>query len=443
MAVTRIDITTREPLLNGQSFGATGPYELLRGTVTFAADPAHPRNRDIADIDKAARTAVGQVEWWSDFAMLQPANLGRGNRRLLFEVVNRGRILAFRMFDAVKETSNLRQPEQVGNGFLLQQGYTVAWCGWQWDVMRIESPLGMGVPQAMDGKTSVSGQVACQWWPSRPTPTLSLSDRDHQTYPTIDVADAEAVLTVREHDHAPRQVIPRETWQFARITRGEPVPATTSILLNTGFQPGKIYECVYRTRHAPVAGLGLLGVRDIVSHLKYVTDQQANPCAGLIDQAYGFGASQSGRFLRHFLYLGLNADEQERLVFDGVIPHIAGAQRGEFNRRFAQPSASSMQGPSAMFPFADNDQRDPLSGESDGLLRRLRASGHCPKIIYMNTSSEYWRGDASLSHISVDGTTDVDLPENVRLYHLTGAQHTPGPLPLANVAADGSRGQYP
>lgn len=442
MAVTHLDITTREPLLGGKHFGATGAYEVLRGTVTFAVDPTHPRNQGITDLDKAPRTAAGRVEWWADLVLLRPLDAGRGNRRLFFEVVNRGRIRTFRFFDAVAETPDLTRPEYLGHGFVLRQGYTLAWCGWQWDVMRLGGMLGTSVPQAMEGDAPVSGQVLCQWWPNTHVPVLQLSDRGHQPYPTADVSDPEAVLTVREYENGPGQVIPRAQWRFARLDRGAPVPATTSILLEGGFQAGKIYECVYRTRHAPVVGLGLLGMRDMVAFLKYSPDRQHNPCAGQIDYAYGFGASQSGRVLRHFLYLGLNTDEAGRMVFDGVMPHIAGARRGEFNHRFAQPSASTLQGPNTVFPFTDNAQVDPVTGQRDGLLRRLTSTGHCPKIIYSNTSAEYWRGDASLSHISVDGSTDVTLPETVRLYLFAGTQHTPGSLPLTARSAEGARGQY-
>jgi hypothetical protein len=145
---------------------------VLRGTVTFAVDPARPRHHDITDLDKALRTAAGKVEWWADCTILQPVNPARGNRRLLFEVVNRGRIRVFRMFDGVAETPNLTREEHLGNGFLLQQGYTLAWCGWQWDVMRVEGMLGTGVPQATAGGTPVSGHVLCQWWSNATTPTL-------------------------------------------------------------------------------------------------------------------------------------------------------------------------------------------------------------------------------------------------------------------------------
>lgn len=435
MAVMRLDISERSPLLGGQPFGSTGAYEMLRGRITFAIDPTHPRNRSIADLDKAPRTASGQVEWWSDFCLLQPVDAARGNHRLFFEVVNRGRIRAFAFLDsALSGTSELTRPQDVGDGFLLQQGYTVVWCGWQWDVVRGDGLLGMEVPQAMHGGVPISGKVLCQWWPNADTQTLLLADRVHHPYPAADIDEPEAVLTVREHENGPRQVIPRQHWHF---------PDPAHISLATGFQAGKVYECVYRTSHAPVVGLGLLAVRDTVSFLKYGTATPQNPCAGRIERAYGFGASQSGRFLRHFLYLNLNSDEAERMVFDGVIPHIAGARRGEFNHRFAQPSANTLQGPNNLFPFTDLEQTDPLTGQTDGLLRRISSEGHLPKIFHIDSSAEYWRGDASLKHISVDGTRDVDVPESVRIYLFAGTQHTPGVLPLKDTAADGARGQHP
>jgi hypothetical protein len=443
MSVTRLDITARSPLLDGKPFGATGPYEVLRGTVTFAVDPTHPHNRCITDLDKAPRTAAGKVEWSADFCLLRPADPARGNRHLLFEVVNRGRIRSFRVFDAVADTPDLTREEYIGNGFLLQQGYTVAWCGWQWDVIRSSGMLGLEVPEAMEGQAPVSGKVLCQWWPNATTPVLLLADRVHHPYPAAEVADPEAVLTVREHDYAPRQVMPRTQWQFARLEGERVIPDPTHIYFAAGFQAGKVYECVYRTQKAPVVGLGLLAVRDVVSFLRYGSTAEHNPGAGQIDYAYGFGISQSGRFLRHYLYLNLNADEAGRRVFDGVMPHIAGARRGEFNLRFGQPSANTMQGPNTVFPFTDSDQTDPLTGQTDGLLRRLTQAGKPPKILHINSSAEYWRGDASLSHISVDGTADVALPDAVRMYLFAGTQHTPGNLPLVDTAGDGARGQHP
>ncbi|RMF91900.1 MAG: hypothetical protein D6736_04455, partial [Nitrospinota bacterium] len=443
MAVVGLDIVERGLLLNGKRFGKVGAYEVLRGRVTFAVDPSHPGNGRITDLAKAPRNPGGRVEWRADFCLLQPHDPRQGNRRLFFEVVNRGRILAFRLFDAVEETPKLTREEHIGDGFLLRQGYTLAWCGWQWDVIPSEGLLGTTVPLAQEGERPVSGTVLCQWWPNESTPVLLLADRVHHPYPTRDVEDPTATLTVREQENAPRTLIPREQWRFARLEGEQVVPDPTHIYLPGGFQAGKVYECVYQTPQAPVVGLGLLAVRDMVSFLKYGGADAHNPCAGRIDYAYGFGASQSGRFLRHFLYLNLNTDEAGRMVFDGVIPHIAGARRGEFNHRFAQPSANTMQGPNTLFPFADAVQTDPLTGEEDGLLARISREGHLPKIMHINSSAEYWRGDASLIHISVDGSTDLPIPDAVRIYLFAGTQHTPGRLPLTDTAMDGARGQHP
>lgn len=443
MAVMKLEITEQSPLLGGKRFGSTGSYEMLKGRITFAVDPAHPCNRCITDIDKGPRTAAGHVAWWADFCLLQPADPARANHRLFFEVVNRGRILAFRMFDAVAETPHLTRDEYIGDGFLLQQGYSVAWCGWQWDVVRSDGLFGTEVPQAMAGNAPISGKVLCQWWPNAATPVLLLADRVHHPYPTADVGDPEATLSVRDHENAPRHEIPRHRWQFARLEDGKVVPDSTHIYLSGGFDAGKIYECVYRTSRAPVVGLGLLAVRDTVSFLKYGSAHASNPATGQIQYAYGFGASQSGRFLRHLLYLNLNQDEAGRMVFDGIIPHIAGARRGEFNLRFGQPSANTLQGPNNVFPFTDNDQTDPVTGQTDGLLHRITQEGALPKILYINSSAEYWRGDASLGHVSVDGRSDVVLPDGVRNYLFAGTQHAPGVLPLRDTSADGGRGQHP
>ena len=87
-----------------------------------------------------------------------------------------------------------------------------------------------------------------------------------------------------------------------------------------------------------------------------------------------FGVSQSGRFLRHLLYLGLDEDEQGRLVFDAVLPHVAGGRRGEFNLRFGQPSVNAQSAAGSLFPFADEPQTDPVTGQRDGLLAAHRRS---------------------------------------------------------------------
>jgi hypothetical protein len=269
-----------------------------------------------------------------------------------------------------------------------------------------------------------------------------LSDRLHRPHPTRDLHDREAVLTVQDHEDAPPQTIPREQWTFARLEGDRIVPDATSIHLAAGFLPGKVYQVVYSTIGAPVIGLGLLATRDLTSFLKYGTVSEGNPCAGTIRYAYSFGRSQSGRFLRHFLYLGLNEDERERMVFDGLMPLVAGGGRGEFNQRFGQPSNSNKYSVKNLFPFHDTMQTDPETGRTDALLARLNARGKVPKLFFINTSAEYWGGHAALIHSDLDGKRDLVPSAEVRIYHLAGTQHTPGNLQLTDTGvADESRGQ--
>ncbi|MGD9894569.1 MAG: alpha/beta hydrolase domain-containing protein, partial [Dehalococcoidia bacterium] len=260
--------------------------------------------------------------------------------------------------------------------------------------------------------------------------------------PAADVHDLQATLSVSDRPDGERTVIPRDRWRFAHDDNGHAVTDDTHIRLDGGFTPGLFYEVVYRTRTCPVVGTGLLAVRDFVSFLRYAAAPE-NPCAERIDYAFGFGTSQSGRFLRNYLYLGLNKDERGRMVFDGVLPHVAGARRGEFNHRFAQPSVQYTASFGHRPPFTDDDQTDAVTGVTDGLLRRQRQRGSVPRIIYANSAAEYWRGDCSLLHTDLAGERDIEPPDEVRVYHLAGAQHGPGVLPLGRVSAiDGSRGLH-
>ena len=152
-------------------------------------------------------------------------------------------------------------------------------------------------------------------------------------------------------------------------------------------------------------------------------------------------------FLRDFLYQGFNADEAGRIALDGVLAHVAGAGRGSFNYRFAQPSrdaqpTSSVFFPTDIFPFTDEPEKDPLTGKTAGLLDRATADHVVPKIFFSNTSYEYWGRVASLISITADGKRDAAISENVRIYHFTGLQHFTGPFPPQKGSGD-ELGQEP
>jgi Alpha/beta hydrolase domain len=325
----------------------------------------------------------------------------------------------------------------------MRQGYTVVWCDWQDDVPAVAGLIRINVPEAVDaGGQPLSGKIAVTFQPDAHVHVQLLSDRLHRPHPAQDLNDPDAILTVQDHEDAPSHTIPRHQWSFARQEGDRVVPDATQIYLASGFLPGKVYQVVYTTTGAPVIGLGLLATPDMVSFLRYSSAREDNPCAGHIQYAYSFGRSQSGRFLRHFLYLGLNEDERDGTVFDGLMPLVAGGGRGEFNQRFGQPSNANKYSMKKLFPFHDTTQTDPETGHTDGLLARLTARGKLPKVFFINTSAEYWAGHAALTHTDLDGKRDLAPSEAVRIYHLAGTQHGPGNLLLTDTgAADDARGQ--
>ena len=435
MAVVALELQQRSTVLDGRPFGAAGAYEKLAGILRFATDPAHPANQSVTDLDLAPRNASGYVESWADFYLLLPADPARGNHRLLLDVPNRGRKVALGMFNSTPRVPDPSTPEDFGNGFLMRHGYTVAWCGWQHDVPRRDGLMALTVPAARRNGGAITGLVRCEWRPNTRAETLPLADRYHVPHPTMDLDDPHARLIVREHRDAAAVEVARGAWRF---------PDASSITVEGGFEPGKIYELVYRSANPPLVGLGFLAVRDTAAWLRFASAAEGNPCAGVLERAYAFGVSQSGRFLRHLLYLGLTEAESGHPVFDAVIPHVAGARRGEFNHRFGQPSLNATHAVGSLFPFADTVETDPVTGERGALLARLEARGALPKILTINTSAEYWRGDASLVHTDVAGKRDVEPHRATRGYLFAGTQHTPGTVPPPDADPNtGGRGREP
>ena len=444
MAVGKLEITSRQPFANGQSFGDVGPYEQIDGTVYFTVDPANPFNETVTDLRLAPRSNTGEVHFYSDFRILQPVDQAKGNCRLFFDILNRGRGPCLRNFNNAPDLAP-DVPLEAGNGFLMRQGYTVAWCGWQHDAPDVPGVLRMYPPEARneDG-TRITGKLVVTFVPNEPINEVFVSDRNHRPYPANNLEDWEAYMTVQDYEDGPETVIPREQWRFARERDGQVVPDANYVYKESGFEPGKVYQVVYSTTGAPIVGCGLLATRELASFLRYGTEQDENPCARSLEYAYSFGSSQSGRFLRDLLYYGLNYDEKGRRVFDGLIPHVAGAKHGEFNQRFAQPSSQASRSPNNLFPFSDVEQTDPITGQTDGVLTRSAAQGPLPKVMYTYTSSEYWGGGGALVHIDLTGSKDLEVPEEVRVYHFGGAQHPLGtPYLRDSDPANGSKGQQP
>jgi hypothetical protein len=428
--VVRVEITSRTDIQDGKPFGNVGPYEKILGRVYFAVDPANLHNRQIVDLDKASRNAHGEVEFSADLYLLKPKDMAKGNQAVLFEVSNRGG-------RGILSLVNGREGE-FGDGFLMRQGYTIAWVGWEFDLSSQGEHLRLSAPIAHDpDRKEIRGLVRTDFTPSEkrndmPLGHILLGPDGGNSYPVDDPAGEKNKFTVRDTPTGDRKTIPRAEWSFAHVAAGKLTPDPHYVHLNSGFVPGKIYELVYTAKNPAVVGVGLAAVRDFLSYLKY--DPQAT---APVKRVYAVGISQSGRFLRHFLYQDFNADEKGRQVMDGVIAHVAGTGRGSFNHRFAQPSRdaqpmSSLFFPTDLFPFTDLPEKDPNTSEKAGLLDAATKSRTVPKIFYTNTSYEYWGRAASLIHTTADGKTDAPLAPSTRIYFLAGLEHFTVPFPPDN-----------
>ena len=441
MPVVDFEITQREPYAGGQAFGVFGPFEQVDGVLTFAVDPEHEANRSIVDLALAPRDDQGRVRFRADFSLIQPAEAGRGNRRLLVELPNRGRRRVVYVFNRVPASAQPARQPPPGDGFLFRHGYSVASIGWQWDVFGSDALMGLEPPYAEVDGEPIRGQTVVEIRPNDHRTTYLLANRIHKPLPTVDLDDPDAVLRVRDYEDGEDTVVPRSAWRFARENGGGVEASSEYVYMEGGFEPGKIYCLVYTTEGAPVAGAGLLAVRDVAGFLRRPSEM--NPGPGEYDAVYAWGVSQTGRMLRHLLYLGLNVSEDGQMAYDGILPHVAGARRGAFNHRFAQPSDQSTPNWGHWFPFADEPSADLLTGRRGGLLDRLRERGAVPKVIYTNSSAEYWRGDGNLAHIDTGATTDLPEAPESRSYHFSGTQHGAGYLGQSRTNAnDGGRARY-
>ncbi|MEW4566647.1 alpha/beta hydrolase domain-containing protein [Tautonia sp. JC769] len=398
-------------------------------------DPDEPSNRAIHDLELAPRNDRGLVEFSTEFDLLAPVDPKRGNRRILFEVNNRGNKLAPGAF-LDRGGNEFRTLDDAGNGFLFREGYHLLWCGWNGDVLPGGDRLTMDLPIARDSDGPIEGRIYAEISVDASSRSEPLAWGNSDPYPVID--PELAVVTMRPTRDAPAEVIPRDRRAFARVVEDRVVPDPTHLYLEDGFRPGWLYEVVYTSRNPRVTGLGFAAVRDVVAFFRH-DDSPENPLAGAVEGVIAFGISQSGRFLHDFVYQGFNADEDGRAVFDGVFAHVPGAGKGMFNGRFVQTTRHGSPHQdrlfvSEAFPMTTAPTTDPLNGKTGDTLERAREAGVVPKMMFTNTSAEYWTRAASLLHTDVEGTVDVGHDPDVRIYFISGGQH--------GVSSGLSRGIY-
>ncbi|CAN7566208.1 alpha/beta hydrolase domain-containing protein [Phenylobacterium sp. LjRoot219] len=432
----RLEITSRASAYGGASFGEVGAYERLTGVAHLQIDPKAAANRGVVDLDRAPRDAQGLVKYDIDVVILRPRAPQKARRVMLYDVVNRGVKTVPSMLNGGSFTS-METAKDAGDGFALRQGFTLVFSGWQGDIAGPQM-LGARFPVATDNGRPITGRISTET-------VFDDLKRNRVTLPYAAASlDPAAVrVTVRARADDPPRTLAAQDWRFEDDRH-------ISLVRPADMDAGAIYRVSYVARDPKVMGLGFASVRDLVAFLRHADAAAGNPladlaaapcepgpnggCAGTGDGVFNtvvaFGASQSGRYLRDFVWQGFNRDLAGGRVFDGVIAMIPGGRRTFTNMRFSEPGRFSRQHedhdvPGFDFPFAYASLRDPVTGKTDGILQRCAADGTCPKIFHIDTSAEFWQAGASLIGTG-GGDRDVALPPAVRAYMITGGAHAPG-----------------
>lgn len=455
--ITNIVIASKvSPAFNGQSFGSVGQYEQLVGTAYGEVDPRDPHNAIIQDIMLAPRNQQGMVEYSMDINILKPIDPAKSNHVLLFDVVNRGNMIIPNSFNVGATAAN-----PAGDGFLESQGFTMVWSGWQADL--VPSPatgrIAMTVPVAHNpGGSVITGivrsEISMLTAPIQTSPIEGAFGTASRGYRPVTTNTSLATLTQRVHEADPREAIPSNQWAFGscnpafpNVVPDPPDAAQFHVCKQGGFDPNHIYEVIYQGQDPAVLGLGFASTRDFVSFLRH-SSSALNPLSGAIQHTLMHGTSQSGRYVRTFLDLGFNQDENGDIVIEGMNPHIAAA-RIAMNIRFGQPGRvaglqhTEHEYPGAESPITWDLYEDPLTRTSGDMLQRCRATSTCPKILQTVTDTEYWQssmsndttdsfgfhdlttGNAQGGHQGGPGSASKDrfLPGDIRIYHLASTQH--------------------
>jgi hypothetical protein len=444
-----LEITERTAFADGAAFGDCGAYERLSGRAHHAVDPAAAAQAGIVDLENAPTNKDGLVEFAADFLILRPADLKKGNKRLFYDFGNRGNMRALQFLNDATFSNTPDTMAHAGNGFLFRRGYTFIWSAWQGDVFPGNNRTILNVPVATQNDKSIIGVNRVEFRPNQSgTACYPLSGwTATQSYPAASLDTSKATLSKRRYAESDRIPIPADAWEFSRVEGGAGlddaetetaiIPSDTHIYLHDGFEAGWLYELIYTAKDPRVLGLGFIAVRDLISFFKYGDKDSAgnqNPVAddingATVEKAYGWGRSQTGRVIRDYLHQGFNADAEGRKVFDGLMPHVAGAGMMWMNHRFANLNGTAGQqyedhlNIADRFPFTYGKATDHITGKIDAILKHPETD---PLVFHSQTGTEYWQRHGSLVHTDTQGN-DVDLPENVRVYAMVSSQHFANP----------------
>jgi Alpha/beta hydrolase domain len=451
--VVKFVVQQQSSFLGGADWGNVGPYELLQGTAYLEVDPRDRRDSVIVDLENAPRNARGMVDFNTPFLILRPVDTQRDNHKIFYAVNNRGNSL-----EGLLTATTAAQVAATDAGYAMTQGYTIVDAGWEGDVIPTSTNLVASLPRAYQPNGGpIIGPMRYEYYDrvSGSYTTNLEGTAGFLSYEAADTNTAHATFTVRDSEYGPKTLVSPNHWAFGTCPTGQAslVPDTVDLCYFDGFDNAKIYELIYQAKNPIVMGLGFATTRDIASFLRYEARDDAgnsNPLGTAIARAYAAGGSQTGGYLRDYIYLGFNEDESQRQVFDGIIPWIAGTDRVFINVRFADPNAYSEQDHQHNYlqnsypPFTYAVTTDPISGIHDGIMKRPQTD---PLVMQIDSESEFWQLHDSLNVVDGRGRP-VAIPSNVRLYFVGNTAHgfvsgsflfpTPGTSTLCSYPTPGS-----
>jgi hypothetical protein len=433
--VTQVVIAaTESPTFGGKSFGAVGQYERISGQIVGEVDPADPLNAIIVDIGLAPKNPNGTVSYSTDFQILRPIDRTKGNKRLLYEITNRGRTNALETLNDSKTGNDPTTSGEAGNGFLMRNGYVLLETGWDFSAPRNGKLFTATVPVAKnpDG-SAITGPNTEEFVIDKGTTAAAR----RLTYPAASADKSKASLAVRRNYADAPIPVPASGWDYVDAKLNA-VKLTSGDFGGPGsFGSTALYEFTYVAKDPVVASLGLAAIRDIATYLRNAeTDDKGtpNPLAGDVSYIYSFCSSQPCRTMHDYVQLGFNQPERAAgavpPAFDGILNWKAGGSGLFINYRFSQPVRTHRQHiarwtPEYQFPFADQMLTDTVTGKTDSRLRRCEATATCPKTFEANSSNEYWAKAASMMQTDSLGH-DLGGVANVRYYLLSSLPHGAG-----------------
>jgi len=430
--ITRLEIVSvQSPTFGGLSFGTVGQYEKIFARAYGEIDSSDRRNRLITDLNLAPRNANGMVEYSADVHILKPIDLSKGNRRMFYDVVNRGN-KGHGAFNDVGG-NNPTTAADAGNGLLMRHGYSMVFSGWEDEGLVLpgnnRALARLPIARNPDGSSIVGQTITEQIFDNSAGNTFNL------TYRAANLDQAQAKMLVHNHTRfvggplVERVLVPNDVWSYVndttvRINRTHPFLAP--------YDAGAAFEFVYPAKDPQILGLGLAATRDVISFLRH-SGSADNPLRDAIRYVIGHGSSQSGRYLKGFTYWGFNEDEDGHKVFDGIQPKISGAHAIASNDRFGDTNATGRSyqrhlSAKMEFPFTYEVRFDPLSRQVDGIFKRCERTRTCPKVMHTDSGNEVYLKPLSL--VTTDGFGhDLKLPDNVRVFLVSSTQHGPSDTP--------------